>query len=270
MDHPLYLPQREDLLVQDLLRRFWIHPNPVLFQYHAWLLSRSTCKQQVFRQALRTECLASEGFHRMPVQCQVGRVLSVPSTESRSCLSRCALSGGALGTFVPENAPIGLRSCYRFRADGVWLPSSPNRVFWPKTRKPQDSTPWIVIPALGPSVGDHPDRKLCPVRVLKAYLERTKELEVRRGTTRLFLNPKKPESDISPAHISIWIKKLVQDANEHAAGGKCLVNCPRVVLVKTLLSKARGTRKAPTLMCGRWGLARVALALGEGPLYIAG
>ena len=76
--------------------------------------------------------------------------------------------------------------------------------------------PRIFIPALGPTVGDHPDRKLCPVRALKAYLERTKEPEVRRGRTRLFLNPKKPESDISPAHISIWIKKSVQDAHEHA------------------------------------------------------
>ena len=28
--------------------------------------------------------------------------------------------------------------------------------------------------------------------------------------------PKKPKSDISPAHISTWIKKLVQDAHEHA------------------------------------------------------
>ena len=45
---------------------------------------------------------------------------------------------------------------------------------------------------------------------------RTKEPEVRCGRTRLFLNPKKPESDISMAHISTWIKKLVQDAHEHA------------------------------------------------------
>ena len=106
--------------------------------------------------------------------------------------------------------------CHRFWANGglVTLITAPG--FLGKNQKPQDSTPWIVIPALGLSVGDHPDRKLCPVRVLKAYLERTKELEVRRGRTRLFLNPKKPESDISPAHISIWIKKLVQDAHEHA------------------------------------------------------
>ena len=54
MYHPLCLPQREDLLVQDLPKRFWIHPIPGLFQYHAWLLSGSTSKQQVFRRALRT------------------------------------------------------------------------------------------------------------------------------------------------------------------------------------------------------------------------
>ena len=63
---------------------------------------------------------------------------------------------------------------------------------------------------------DHLDRKLCPVRVLKAYLDKTKEPEVHHGRTRLFLNPKKPETEISPAHISTWIKKLVQDAHEHA------------------------------------------------------
>ena len=55
VDHPLCLPQREDLLVHDLPKRFWIHPNPGLCQYHAWLLSGSTSKQQVFRWALRTE-----------------------------------------------------------------------------------------------------------------------------------------------------------------------------------------------------------------------
>ena len=103
--------------------------------------------------------------------------------------------------------------CYHFRAGGglVTLITKPG--FLAKNQKPQDSTPRIVISALGPSVGDHPDRKLYPVRALKAYLERTKEPEVRRGRTRLFLNP---ESDISPVHISIWIKKLVQDAHEHA------------------------------------------------------
>ena len=56
------------------------------------------------------DCLASERLHRTPLQCQVGRVLSlVPSTESRSCLSRCALSGRVLGAFVPENDPVGYR-----------------------------------------------------------------------------------------------------------------------------------------------------------------
>ena len=88
--------------------------------------------------------------------------------------------------------------------------------FLAKNEKPQDSTPRIVIPALGPLVGDLPDRKLCLVRALKAYLERNKEPEVRHGRTPLFLNPKKPESNISPAHISTWIRKLVQNAHEHA------------------------------------------------------
>ena len=104
--------------------------------------------------------------------------------------------------------------CYCFRAYGglVTLITEPG--FLAKNKKPK-TTPRIVIPALGPLEGDHPDRKLCTVRALKAYLDRTKEPEVRRGQTRLFLNPKKPGSYISPAHISTWIKRLLQDAHEH-------------------------------------------------------
>ena len=45
--------------------------------------------------------LASERLHKLPLQFQVGGVLSfMPSTESRSCLSQCALSGSVLGAFV--------------------------------------------------------------------------------------------------------------------------------------------------------------------------
>ena len=73
--------------------------------------------------------------------------------------------------------------CYRFRADGglVTLITEPG--FLVKNQKPQDSTPWIVIPVLEPTVGDHPHRKLCPVRALKAYLDKTKEPVVSRGRT---------------------------------------------------------------------------------------
>ena len=105
--------------------------------------------------------------------------------------------------------------CYRFRAYRGLVTLSTEPGFLAKNQKPQGSTPRIVIVALGPAVGDHSDRKLCPVRALKAYLDRTKELEVLRGRTLLFLNPKKPDSDISPARIYTWIKKLVQDAHEH-------------------------------------------------------
>ena len=105
--------------------------------------------------------------------------------------------------------------CYCFGADGglVTLITEPG--FLANNKKPH-TTPRIVIPALGTLEGDQPDRKLCTVRALKAYLDRTKETEVHRGRTRLFLNPKKPGSDISTAHISTWNKKLVQDAHEHA------------------------------------------------------
>ena len=56
--------------------------------------------------------------------------------------------------------------CYRIRGDEglVTLINEPD--FLAKNQKPQDSVPGIVIPALRTSVGDHPNRKLCPVRAL--------------------------------------------------------------------------------------------------------
>ena len=92
--------------------------------------------------------------------------------------------------------------CYRFRANGglVTLITEPG--FLAKNQKPQDSKPRIVIPALGPVVWDHPDWKLCPVRALKAYLDRTKEPKVCRGRTWLFLTPKKHPLFTS-AHIHL-------------------------------------------------------------------
>ena len=52
--------------------------------------------------------------------------------------------------------------CYHFRADGGLVTLITKLGFLAKNQKTQDSMPRIVIPALGTSVGDHPDRKLWP------------------------------------------------------------------------------------------------------------
>ena len=102
LDHPLCLPQREDLLVQDLPRKYWVHPNPGLFQYHAWLLSRSTADQIALPQRDSTGHLYNAKWEEFCHWCH--------RRKGRSCLSRCALSGDVplvLGAFVPENSPVG-------------------------------------------------------------------------------------------------------------------------------------------------------------------
>ena len=271
MDHPLCLPQREDLLVQDLPKRFWVHPNPGLFQYHAWLFSGSTSKQEGFststvdRIALLRETPqdASTMWEEFCCWCHRRKADSVSADvplaaeflehlfqgtpplaidtirRYRSALSSTLYNMVDLQTLrnllknmdlqhpkykelcpkwnlalvlayiiSPPFEPIMKASlwhltlktvflhklassrhrnelhalscdekCYCFRAYGGMVTLITELSFLAKNQKPQDSTPRIVIPALGPMVEDHPDRKLChPVRALKAYLERTKVL----------------------------------------------------------------------------------------------
>ena len=68
----------------------------------------------------------------------------------------------------------------------------------------------VVIPALKPTL--HPslvqDRSLCPVRALRYYLNKTKDL--RKGKKLLFMAIKEGYSkDISKATISSWIKQSI-------------------------------------------------------------
>ena len=68
----------------------------------------------------------------------------------------------------------------------------------------------VVIPALAPTLDRScvEDRTLCPVRALRYYRDRTKD--IRKGKELVFVSFKKSFSkDISPATISSWIKQTV-------------------------------------------------------------
>ena len=68
----------------------------------------------------------------------------------------------------------------------------------------------VVIPALAPSLDNSlkEDKSLCPVRALRYYLDRTKDL--RRGKDLVFVSFKKSfQKDILPSTISSWIKQTV-------------------------------------------------------------
>ena len=68
----------------------------------------------------------------------------------------------------------------------------------------------VVIPALAPSLDKSlkEDKSLCPVRALRYYLDRTKDL--RKGKDLVFVSFRKSfQKDIVPATISSWIKQTV-------------------------------------------------------------
>ena len=68
----------------------------------------------------------------------------------------------------------------------------------------------VVIPALAPTLDKSlsDDTSLCPVRVLRYYLDRTKDL--RKGKDLVFVSFRKGfQKDIVPATISSWIKQTV-------------------------------------------------------------
>ena len=68
----------------------------------------------------------------------------------------------------------------------------------------------VVIPALAPSLDRSlkEDKSLCPVRALRYYLDRTKDL--RSGKDLVFVSVRKSfQKDIVPATVSSWIKQTV-------------------------------------------------------------
>ena len=66
----------------------------------------------------------------------------------------------------------------------------------------------VVIPALAPCLDASltQDKSLCPVRALRYYLDRTKDL--RKGKDLVFVSFRKSfQKDIVPATISSWIRQ---------------------------------------------------------------
>ena len=68
----------------------------------------------------------------------------------------------------------------------------------------------VIIPALAPSLDKSlkEDRSLCPVRALRYYLDKTKDL--RSGKELVFVSFRKSfQKDIVPATVSSWIKQAI-------------------------------------------------------------
>ena len=101
----------------------------------------------------------------------------------------------------------------RHRSDWSQVSLSPSPCFLSKNqlvRQGPGSIAPVIIPALAPSLDSSlkEDRSLCPVRALRYYLDKTKDL--RNQKELVFVSFKKNfNKDISPSTISSWIKQTV-------------------------------------------------------------
>jgi hypothetical protein len=68
----------------------------------------------------------------------------------------------------------------------------------------------IFLPDLSKVTGDPEDAPWCPVRCLKYYLDRTKQL--RGGIDQLFITIKVPHKALSRTSLSRWIVAVVKSA----------------------------------------------------------
>ena len=81
------------------------------------------------------------------------------------------------------------------------------KISWPERVRVVST---VVIPALAPTLDRSlkQDRTLCPVRALRFYVDRTKDM--RQGKELLFVSFMKGfNKDIAPATISSWIKQTI-------------------------------------------------------------
>ena len=103
-------------------------------------------------------------------------------------------------------------NCLRFNKSRTEVRLLTEPGFLAKNQKPGEASRPIVIPALTNLVGtEGPDRFLCPVRALNAYLVYSTQPSIRQGRRRLFIpfDPTK-RNEIDPRQISRWMTKLIR------------------------------------------------------------
>jgi hypothetical protein len=96
--------------------------------------------------------------------------------------------------------------------------------FLTKTQSPEDTQralTRITVESLGETLDDRmsDDKKLCPVRALRFYLEGTSQH--RRTTKKLFVSTMAPYQGITTSTLSRWIVNTVKIYYTHASDGDC-------------------------------------------------
>ena len=153
-------------------------------------------------------------------------------------LKTCFLLSLATAARVSElHALSTAPECLQKRIDGsVQLMTDP--AFIAKNRLPSAAAQSICLQPIKSVDNSRRAQLQCPVRALKTYLRRTKEL--RNGRTRLFLPLKHGKEDITAQAISSWIREVIRSAYENisqeaAAGLKIRAHEVRAVSASVAL-----------------------------------
>ena len=142
----------------------------------------------------------------------------------------------------------------------------------------------FLIKSLQQLVGQEEERKLCPVRALSAYLQRTKNYD-RKGRN-LFLAPSNPSRSASKNGIAYLLKSVIKEAHEKADPESLKlykVMIHEIRAVSTSLAFAHNLSIDSVIEAGQWRsnsvfashyLKEVALRYDEccalGPIVVAG
>ncbi|KAJ8034258.1 hypothetical protein HOLleu_21019 [Holothuria leucospilota] len=138
-----------------------------------------------------------EPLHLCPLELLTRKVLflvAAASARRRSCLQALSVRPGHVRF---ENHGVRLIPDHQFLARNQTLTFLPGDIF---------------IPEISSASSVPEDRKWCPVRALKWYLHRTKEV---RASDRLFVLPRRPFTAASKDTISRWLTEVI---TPHAGG----------------------------------------------------
>ena len=103
-------------------------------------------------------------------------------------------------------------------------------------------------------VGPEEERKLCPVRALRAYLERTKDLR-QDQVGNLFLAPKDPSRPASKNALAYFIKSTILEAYQNVSEETmklCRVTPHKVRAVATYLAFTHNLAIESVLEAAQW------------------
>ncbi|PIK33469.1 hypothetical protein BSL78_27421 [Apostichopus japonicus] len=172
--------------------------NPVLRQVLRGMFHRRPPRRRLAPSWALHEVLTTlagspyEPLHNAPLDKLTHKTLfliAAASARRRSCLHALTLQRGFT----------------RFEPGGVRLLPDPH--FLPKNQSVTFTPNEIFLPSLSQASSIAEDKRWCPVRALKWYIERTKQL---RTSDRLFILPRSPYTPASKDTISRWMADLIR------------------------------------------------------------